>query len=217
MSTGKILGGILLGVGAIAAAPFTGGGSLFAAGVSLSAALGGGALAIGAAAVGGVAGAVIGEKEKEDIKESNKNHFKEGTVAGGNKVKEKFSSILKTQKDRDELVLISMKLGVYISKIDNIIHHKELKELNKLCFFINQNPSTPKFIKDEVDNILNRNIEFNEIQYEVNKFLNRKSDDDKKKTLVFFDKLIKTIVEADNHSHPKEIEFMNKWAITFKN
>lgn len=89
MSAGKILGGVLLGVGAIAATPFTGGGSLFAAGVSLSAALGGSATfaALGVGVAGGTAGAVIAKKEKKDREKENKNHFIEGVKSGAIKTK----------------------------------------------------------------------------------------------------------------------------------
>lgn len=221
MSTGKILGGILVGVGAIAAAPFTGGGSLFAAGVSLSAALGGTAAAVGATVgagvVGGVTGAIIAEDEKEKKKKENNNHFKEGVKAGSIKTKEKFYTILKTQKERDMLMLISIKIGVFVSKVDGVIDLKELEEINKLCLLIEQNPTTPDFIKNKVNEILNSNITYNEISKDVKRFLENKDNDYQKQTNIFFFKLIETIVLADGHKHPKEIEFMNIWKKEFLN
>lgn len=219
MSTGKILGGVLLGVGAIAAAPFTGGGSLFAAGVSLSAALGGGATAaaVGAGIAGGTIGATMASKEKKEKETANKNHFNEGVKSGENKVKEKFNSILKTQKERDELMLISIKIGIFVSKIDGTIDSRELEEINKLCLFINNNPTTPDFIKKEVNKIINSDITFNEINSQVNSFLEDKPNDYKSKTHDFFVKLIETIISSDGNSHPKEIEFLNIWKKKFKN
>ncbi|AFU68738.1 hypothetical protein P700755_001923 [Psychroflexus torquis ATCC 700755] len=219
MSTGKILGGILVGVGAIAAAPFTGGGSLFAAGVSLSAALGGTAVAaaVGAGIAGGTAGAVMANKENKEKDQANKNHFNEGVKSGENETKQKFNSILKTQKDRDELMLISIKIGVYVSKVDGVIDKKELEELNKLCLFIKQNPTTPQFIKDEVNIIINSSITFSELNTEIDKFLETKSESYKSQTIIFFDKLIETIINADKYVHTKESEFLKNWRKKYQN
>ncbi|MFD1016198.1 hypothetical protein [Winogradskyella rapida] len=219
MSTGKILGGILVGVGAIAAAPFTGGGSLFAAGVSLSAALGGtaAAAAVGAGIAGGTAGAVIANKEKKEKEQANKNHFNEGVKSGENKAKQKFNTILKTQKERDELMLISIKIGVYVSKVDGVIDKNELEELNKLCLFINQNPTTPQFIKEEVNRIINSNITYSELNIEIDKFLETKSENYKSQTIIFFDKLIATIINADKYEHTKESEFLKNWRKKYQN
>ena len=213
MGAGKIIGGVLLGVGAIAAAPFTGGGSLFAAGVSLSAALGGTAAvaAVGAGVVGGFAGAAIDSKEKKDREEEGENKFNEGTKAGANEAKEKFSSILKTQKERDELMLITIKLGVYVSKVDGEFNDSEIKDLEKLTLFINDNPTTPQVIKNEINKILKLKMSFNEIKSEVFAFLSNKNIQDKQKFKNFFLKLIQTIIDSDGHFHPKEKEFLNNW------
>lgn len=219
MSTGKILGGILVGVGAIAAAPFTGGGSLFAAGVSLSAALGGTATAaaVGAGIAGGTAGAAVARKEKKEKDQTNENYFNEGVKSGANKTKEKFNSILKTQKERDQLMLISIKIGVYVSKVDGVIDKNELEELNKLCLFINLNPTTPQCIKEEVNKIINSNITYTELNDEIDKFLDKKSEKYKSKIIIFFDKLISTIIDADNSFHAKEMEFLINWRKKYQN
>ena len=62
----KVIGGAVIGVGAIAAAPFTGGGSLLGAASLASSLAGAGALAAGAGAAGATAGAVMGRREKEE-------------------------------------------------------------------------------------------------------------------------------------------------------
>jgi uncharacterized membrane protein YebE (DUF533 family) len=220
MSTGKIIGGVLIGVGAIAAAPFTGGGSLFAAGVSLSAALGGSAAigaAVGAGALGGAAGAGIAYKEKQDNRKANDNHFKEGMKSGSNRTKQKFSTILKTQKERDKLMLLSIKIGVYVSKIDGHIDPRELAEIEKLSLFINHNPTTPEFIKKEVQKIIKSDISFKEIHDDMDDFLKDKSKPYIKKTINFYTKLIETIINADKKAHPQEEEFLKNWKSQFQN
>ena len=65
----KVIGGAVIGVGAIAAAPFTGGGSLLGAASLASSLAGAGALAAGAGAAGATAGAVMGRREKGKKKE----------------------------------------------------------------------------------------------------------------------------------------------------
>lgn len=219
MSTGKIILGTLIGVGAIAAAPFTGGGSVLA-GFSLAASLAGaGGIAVGAGLAGGLAGAAIGEKEKKDRVKENESRFNEGAKAGENATKEKFGFILKTQKERDLLTLISLKLGVYISKIDNQLHSNEIEEIQNLYFIISNSPNTPEVIKLEIQKMLHPNfkISFEEIISEVKDFLKTKGADEKKNFYEYFDKLINRIIYSDGHCHTAEMDFSNKWMNEFIN
>jgi hypothetical protein len=66
MSFWKILGGAVLGVGAVAAAPFTGGGSILGAATLASSLAGAGtiAAAVGAGAVGAAIGASLGDEDE---------------------------------------------------------------------------------------------------------------------------------------------------------
>ena len=80
----KILGGVAIGVGAVAAAPFTGGGSLLAAGVSLGSSLAGAgavAAAVAAGSAGAVAGAALSKQEDEQRKREIDRTKKEATAA----------------------------------------------------------------------------------------------------------------------------------------
>ena len=65
----KIVGGAVIGVSAIAAAPFTGGGSVLAATGLLGSLAGAGTIAVatGAAAAGAAVGGALTSKEKKDI------------------------------------------------------------------------------------------------------------------------------------------------------
>lgn len=62
---GKILGGVAIGVGAVAAAPFTGGGSLLAGAAALG--LGTTAAIVGAAAAGAAGGGIVSYFTRENI------------------------------------------------------------------------------------------------------------------------------------------------------
>jgi len=76
-----ILGGVVVGVGAVAAAPFTGGGSVLGA-VTLAASLSGGAGTVAAIAgsvvVGGAAGGYAGHLSEESENVATKNGINEG-------------------------------------------------------------------------------------------------------------------------------------------
>lgn len=87
----KILGGAAIGVGAIAAAPFTGGGSLLGGAALLASLAGAGtvAAAVGAGVAGaGVAG-LLSKKEQEDIDRANRESKEAGKVAAEKAFKEK--------------------------------------------------------------------------------------------------------------------------------
>lgn len=218
MSTGKIILGVLVGVGAIAAIPFTAGGSVFG-GASLIASLAGAeVLAVGAAVVGGAAGAAMSEKDKKDRKKESENQFKDGTKAGENATKEKFADFIQSQKDRDILVLISVKLGVYISKLDGNVDPKEIDEINNIYFIINDSPNTPTVVKDQIKKIIHPSfqISYQDVIIEVKEFLKLKSQTQRIEYYKYFDKLISKIISADGHNHPAELDFYSKWMEEFK-
>ena len=74
MDAWKILGGVAIGVGAVAAAPFTGGGSVLAGATALSSLAGAGtiAAAVGAGAVGAGVGAKMAYDEEQEKEEERK-------------------------------------------------------------------------------------------------------------------------------------------------
>jgi len=74
MGWGKILGLAALGVGAVAAAPFTGGGSILAATGAAASLAGAGtvAAAVGAGAAGAAAGAIMSENEEEEQRQERR-------------------------------------------------------------------------------------------------------------------------------------------------
>lgn len=76
----KVLGGVALGVGAIAAAPFTGGGSLVGAATLAGSLAGAGtvAAAVGAGAAGAAAGYALSEKEEEERRREREQDIKAG-------------------------------------------------------------------------------------------------------------------------------------------
>ena len=81
---GKILAGVAVGVGAVAAAPFTGGGSLLGGGSVMASLTGAGAIAAatGAGLTGAVIGGVMAEAEADDDDDAKRASKEEGRAEG---------------------------------------------------------------------------------------------------------------------------------------
>lgn len=199
MKTGQILAGVFVGVGAIASAPYTGGASLFA-GTSLAASLKG----------------AIGPKEMKEQALRRENQFKKGWRNGKISTKEKFPSLLKTQKDRDEIMIISIKVGVFLINEYKQNKEEELEDLKKLIFFIDENPTTPMAIKEIINNILSSEITFDELIGDVKLYLNDKNAEEKIKIDMFFENLVKLSIKSDGQFNKREREFIEKWKIEIK-
>lgn len=218
MGNWKIIGGVIIGVGAVAAAPFTGGGSLLGA-ASLAGSLAGttaAASAVAAGVAGGVAGAVISEEEKKRKKAAEKNHFEEGTKAGEEKVMERFSQILKTMRKRDEFILLVVKIGTHVSKCDGDFSPEERKEIDNFKGNISEGPIIPEVIKNRINAIIESDISFNEIVSDTKEFIKDETHQSRIEILSFIDNLIQRIVYSDGIRHQKEEEFIVMWNKEFR-
>lgn len=114
-------------------------------------------------------------------------------------------------------MLLAIKIGVYVSKIDGKIDDKELEELNKLSLFIEQNPSTPKAVKKEVKKIIKSDFTFAQLSSNIDLFLKDKPENYQLQTTDFFNKLIETIVNADGTVHFLEKDCLKNWNNKYKN
>lgn len=136
---GKILAGVVVGVGAVAAAPFTGGGSLLAGATAMSSLAGAGtiAAAAGAAAVGATAGAVMADTE-EDKKKAIRNEGKaEGMAVVRQEIEAletKLSRALEQLKSNDGLfnAIIALEaVGVACAACDDDFSDAEKEEIGE--------------------------------------------------------------------------------------
>lgn len=112
MGWGKILGMAALGVGAVAAAPFTGGGSILGAATLGASLAGAGAIATGAGVAGAVAGAVMSEKEEEEQRRERKEERqkKEEEKKREEEKKKKLQQKLEKEKSKKELEKLNKEL-----------------------------------------------------------------------------------------------------------
>lgn len=160
---GKGLLGAAIGVAAVAAVPFTGGGSILAA-VPLAASLSGTGMAI--AGVVGVAGAAGGtalqkvedKKNEEKIKTAKLYSFMDGINEG----KECTAEQIKKFAD---FCLATTALSFYVAKCDGTIDDDEMLELQYDLDSIKKNKDIPEAIKLELQRIsINMDMTFQDVK-----------------------------------------------------
>ncbi len=136
---GKILAGVAIGVGAVAAAPFTGGGSLLGGASALASLAGAGtiAAATGAGLTGAVVGAVMAdsdEKEKENIKNEGKAEGKAESLLEVGELEEKLLEALKNLKSHDahfKAIIALEAVGVACAACDGDFSDNEKEEIGE--------------------------------------------------------------------------------------
>lgn len=164
MAWGKMLGLAALGVGAVAAAPFTGGGSILAATTAV-ASLGTTAAvasAAGAAAVGAGAGKIWSDMEEKDKKELEKQ------VAEYNQSAQKSEAALKELEKHTNLILALSALGCSMANADGEISPEEIVELNEFVGGISSQ-KYPSHIVKQINDMISNPPTFNEAMEHLTK------------------------------------------------
>ncbi|WP_051543488.1 hypothetical protein [Thiothrix lacustris] len=205
---GKILTGVVVGVGAVAAAPFTGGGSLLG-GASLIASLSGAgtiAAALGAGAVGGVVGAAVADSddnEKKRIKDQGRAEEKAENSARIKKLENKLSQALEKLKSHDEhfKAIIAMEaVGVACAACDGDFSDNEREEIGEFVKgMIAQ--SIPMDVKAQIQSIYD-NPPTVEEAYLLAK--------DSGMSLDLYEDLIRFVMQIDGIK-PEEEAFVHAW------
>ncbi len=200
----KILGFAALGVGAVAAAPFTGGGSILGAASLAGSLAGAGITATAAGAAGAAVGAVSTALDSDEtIQEANrvrKEGYEMGFKEGEVKSKKKFMESLK--KD-DNLRLGVFALSLHVAKLDGL-DDSEMEYIEKE---IGRPDGTANAkLRDRFQSIWENDMSFPEIK---ERFLNEYSVE----TLTELDDLIRELIKSDNVISDKEQDFVdNVWA-----
>ncbi|MFA0412988.1 DUF533 domain-containing protein [Vibrio renipiscarius] len=157
MSFWKVLGGAAIGVGAIAAAPFTGGGSVVGAATLLGSLTGAGAIAAGAGATGAAAGAAWGKYEKkkqtkadDDLKQSVRQEESAKYAAEVDKLKQQLAEMMKDIASREQFVVTAFALGICCANADGHICESEMEELDILVSGIGTSDKFSKTTKAQI-------------------------------------------------------------------
>lgn len=199
------LSGALLGIAAVAAAPFTGGGSLLAAGVGLGSSLAGAgtmAMAAGAAVTGAAAGQALSEmNEEEAYDRGNRNGYENGYQVGCTDTMKKLRDKMQAN---NKLKLGVFALAYYVARVDGEFAYEEQSA-------IEQAVGRPDYswagvgAREDYDNIIKANMSFNTI---VRKYF----DDLDKETFEELDEVVMDVVNADNKISAPERDFLdNDW------
>lgn len=198
----KILGCVALGVGAVAAAPFTGGGSVLGA-ASLAASLAGtGTVAAAAAAgvAGGVAGAVWDDTEEEsrrtERKEAHEGGFNQGVKQGNIETTDKFLAML-MKNDNYRIGIFA--LAVCVANKDNDFSEAERREIE--CYLGRPDSPVNKNVRDKFKEIYENVPSFTTIKAEyLDVFTNADLEE--------LNGFVMAIIEADGKISVEEEKFI---------
>ena len=210
MGFGKILGLAALGVAAVAAAPFTGGGSLFGAATLAGSLAGAGAIAAAgtAGAVGAGVGYALSRKEEEEEQVKNEK------IAELSKKAEKFEedfkrAISQFQGDKEyfNYIIASTAMGMAIANADGQISNDELIEINE---FVGGMASSnyPQHIVYTITQLKDNPPSFNEAM----KYLEKVNVSNYESIRSF----IELVIEADAIIHEKEKAFLEAFDSAIK-
>lgn len=199
----KILGLAALGVGAVAAAPFTGGGSILAATGAAASLAGAGtvAAAVGAGAAGAYAGKILSDMDEDEKR------AQEAKIAEYNQKVQKSEEALKEHEKHTNLILALSALGCSMANADGYISPEEIIELNEFVGGISSQ-GYPIHIVKQIEDMISNPPTFNEAMAHLSK-VDSIEYPDLRNFLVM-------IMESDDVSHKKEEAFLKAFDMKVK-
>lgn len=208
---GATITGAVVGVGAIAAAPFTGGGSVVAGTTLASSLAGAGTVvtAIGAGATCAGAGAAMSNEQTKKIK---KNAYNDGIKRGKaesytiiedlKKKIELAANAYSTQALRDDFIASLAAIGFSIAACDGPISDEEKTSVEEYVLGASKF-QLPKGMRDCLHSIANAPPDFEGAILYVQNF--------DKDIWQYIDDLLEVVAEADGDINQSEQEFLDKW------
>lgn len=206
----KIIGGAAIGVGAVAAAPFTGGGSLFGA-ASLAASLAG-AGTIATAAGAGITGAVVGKalsKREKDKLQNVLDKQKAKHEIEKKKIIDKIQDLLLDTTKIYEFVIAMHAIGIAIANADGHISNEDAKEIEEFVGGVMAD-NFPDSVKHQIQDLTNNPPSLATAYSFLKKVgLTEKGWRD-------VDDLIEIVISVDGYEDQKEKEFQKNWELLRK-
>lgn len=196
----KVLGYAALGVGAVAAAPFTGGGSILGAASLAGSLAGAGAIATAAGAAGAVIGAASSDIEKDELNEKLDNARSEGHTAGFKKgaieAEKKCISLI----EKGEVYRLgTFALAVHVAVLDGI-SDEETDYIEKLIGM--PDSIANKSVRERMNALFKERPDFTTIK---TKFLSKFNEND----IMELNTIIYELIRVDGISDT-ERNFLNK-------
>lgn len=208
---GKILAGALIGVGAIAAAPFTGGGSLLGA-ASLAASLGGAgtvAAAVGAGAVGAGVGAAVGAEDKNEHKRSEQRGEQRASAKFAKRQEKLESEIKAMMQDiakREQFIVAGFAVGICCANSDGVISPEEVEELDYLVAGIGKSDMLSNTTKTQIREMRQTPPNLNTVWALI-----EQHGLTEQKYIDLFSEIIHIVIEADGKRDPAAVTFVKTW------
>jgi len=198
MGWGKILGLAAIGVGAVAAAPFTGGGSIFAASGAVASLAGAGtiAAATGAAAVGAVAGTVMSRQEEEEEER------KQRQIVKANEQAKRATKIVAEHEEHNRLIIALTALGVSMANVDGNISDEERLELDEFVGGLSSS-AYPENVRNQIQQIIESPPTFNEAMVHLQEIPEVEYPEIRN--------LLVTVMESDGIIHEREKAFLTAY------
>ena len=188
----KILACAAVGVGAIAAAPFTGGGSVFA----------------GASLLGSLAGAGTSEMDEDERTTRERNAREEGFEAGKALTKEEYKNLFQKFQDKlfayhnfERQIVGLYAVGIAAAYADKHFSEEEQQDLEE---FVSGAASKvlPQHIKGTLEDLRNSPPSLEEAIEKAKNYGCRAED---------ITDVILLIVNADGDVLPEEVQFLERW------
>ncbi|WP_082140174.1 tellurite resistance TerB family protein [Desulfovibrio sp. TomC] len=213
MSYWKVLAGVGIGIGAIAAAPFTGGGSVLGGATLIASLTGIGTIAAtaGAATAGGLIGYEMGcsdeQKKKSDKETARAEGVKAGETAAAAKYRQKVSDLGErlAKNNAFERKLVGLfAVGMAIANSDGNISNVEIKELDAFVAGISKS-ALPEHVKNDIEQLRKYPPAFYPAikkarEYDV--------------TAAEIDEIIQLVALADGVVSQEEKHFIDNWEAT---
>jgi len=205
---GKILAGVAIGVGAVAAAPFTGGGSLLGAATLASSLAGTGAVAAaaGAGMVGGAAGAIVADSSKTKEKAIHSAGKVEGKAEVQQKVEAleaKLRKALNHLESHDQMfnAIIALEAtGVACAACDGDFSEAEKEEIGEFVKGM-MAQAIPQEIKNKIQSIYDNPPTVKEAF---------KLAEDSGLEMSIFEEMIRFVSEIDGITYEEQV-FFHSW------
>ena len=206
---GKILAGALIGVGAVAAAPFTGGGSLLGAATLAGSLTGAGAVAAGAGAVGAAVGAAVADDSENELKQAEARGEQKAEARYNLKLEKLENEIKAMMADvatREQFLISAFAVGISCANCDGEVSEEELEELNYFAAGVGKSDMLSETTRKEIDAMVQTPPNLNTVWALINEH-----NLTTQKHIDIFSEIIHVVVEADGKKDPAEASFVKEW------
>lgn len=213
----KVIGCAAVGVGAVAAAPFTGGGSVLGAATLMSSLAGAGVAAAGAGAVGAATGVALSNADEEEIRSAEnrgeKNAKNKAETEAQSKYKQQLDKLtvqikkmLADTAKREQFLVTAFAVGFCAANADGEICDDERAELDVLVAGIGKSDKLSETTRKQVESLYDNPPTLNDVWALI-----KAHGFNDTEHLELFSFIIESIAEADGETCEKEKDWIAAW------